>query len=84
MQETRIEHILSDYDMSYYGISGSSENIHSNSTLEIKSKYIRSSHKFDLQHINKTPVLNNEDGNIANATIYTNASGSSTVTVGRI
>ena len=66
MQETRIEHILSDYDMSYYGISGSSENIHSNSTLEIKSKYIRSSHKFDLQHINKTPVLNNEDG----TTIY--------------
>ena len=28
--------------------------------------------------------LNNEDGLIANATIYTNASGSSTVTVGRI
>ena len=28
--------------------------------------------------------LNNEDGNIANATIYTNASGSATVTVGRI
>lgn len=28
--------------------------------------------------------INNEDGNIANCTIYTNASGSSTVTVGRI
>ncbi len=28
--------------------------------------------------------INNEDGNIANATIYTNATGSSTVTVGRI
>ena len=28
--------------------------------------------------------INNEDGNIANCTIYTNASGSSTVSVGRI
>ena len=28
--------------------------------------------------------IDNQDGNIANATIYTNASGSSTVTVGRI
>jgi len=28
--------------------------------------------------------INNEDGNIANATVYTNSSGSSTVTVGRI
>ena len=28
--------------------------------------------------------INNEDGNIANATVYTNASGSSTVTVGRV
>lgn len=28
--------------------------------------------------------INNEDGNIANCTIYTNASGSSTATVGRI
>ena len=28
--------------------------------------------------------INNEDGNIANATIYTNASGSATVTVGRV
>lgn len=28
--------------------------------------------------------INNEDGNIANCTIYTNATGSSTVTVGRI
>ena len=28
--------------------------------------------------------INNEDGNIANATIYTNSSGSATVTVGRV
>jgi hypothetical protein len=28
--------------------------------------------------------INNEDGNIANCTIYTNATGSSTVTVGRV
>jgi hypothetical protein len=28
--------------------------------------------------------INNEDGNIANCTIYTNASGSATCTVGRV
>ena len=28
--------------------------------------------------------INNEDGNISSITLYTNASGSSTVTVGRV